>query len=538
MGLLRRGLLGLGIWIFLTGAGLAAGQEFSLTILSTNDIHAHLSPMDPMGVMCDQAADRAGSCQGGVARLATAVARERAKGVPTLLLDAGDQFTGTVYFTKYKGAPLAFFMNELGYDAMTLGNHEFDDGPATLAAFIKALRFPVVAANVNMASSPALRGLARPFVIKTIAGHKVGIIGLTHPMTPRMSSPGPNITFEKILPAVRRSVRELKHQRVSVIIVLSHAGFEADKRLAAAVPAIDVIVGGHSHKLLGNGLTGAVGASPLVVRHGAAPTLIVTAGFWGRYLGVLRVSFDAAGRAVHYGGNPVLLDAAMPEDPVFVTELARYATPLAALKKAVVGRTDTALDAADCRHGECRPGDLLAEAMLAAAQKDDAVAALATRGSLRAGIPAGPISRFDVLTAFSRPSTLTVVSLTGRELSALLETGLTSRGRHDRGGRFLQVAGLRYSYDRAKPAGSRLTDVRIAAAPGGAGGWSPVNPAARYRVALSSFLARGGAGFPVPGRDRIDTGRPLPEVVAAYLAGHTPLTLAPDGRIRRDRGAN
>jgi len=534
MDFLRRGLLGFAIGLLLCSAAMAAGEDFSLTILSTNDIHAHLSPIDPMGVMCDQKADAAGTCQGGVARLATAIARERAKGVPTLLLDAGDQFSGTLYFTQYKGEPLAVFMNALGYDAMTLGNHEFDDGPATLAAFIKALHFPVVAANVNLASSPELRGLTLPFVVKKVAGRKVGIIGLTHPKTPEMSSPGPGITFEDVLPPVRRAVRELKHQRVPIIIVLSHAGLEADKRLAAAVPGLDVIVGGHSHKLLGNGLPGAVGPSPLVVPHGAgSPTLIVTAGFWGRYLGVLHVTFDAAGRLAHYDGNPVLLDAAMPEDPAIVTALARYAQPLAALRAAVVGRTDTALDAAGCRRDECLPGDLLAEAMLAAARKDGAVAAMAASRSIRAGIPAGTITRADVLTAFSRPSTLVTVSLTGRELAAILEAGLGRPERHGRSGRFLQVAGLRYAYDLTRPAGDRLTKVQIADAKG----WfTPLEPEARYRVALSSFLSRGGGGFAVPGRDRRDTGRPLTDVVADYLQGHTPLDVALDGRIRRAVG--
>ena len=200
MGLFLRLGLGLAVWLLILGTALA-GQDFSLTILSTNDTHANLSPIDPMGIMCDQAADAAGKCQGGVARLATAIARERAKGKPTLLLDAGDQFQGTLYFTKYKGEPLAFFMNRLGYDAMTLGNHEFDDGPATLAAFIKALRFPVVVANLDLSASPELHGLTVPSVVREVAGHKIGIVGVTQSKTPETSSPGPDIVFEKSIPA-------------------------------------------------------------------------------------------------------------------------------------------------------------------------------------------------------------------------------------------------------------------------------------------------------------------------------------------------
>lgn len=534
----RRGLcLGLAL-LLLTACPALAGKDFDLTILHTNDIHAHLDPFDGLGVVCDQARDQAGQCLGGVARLATAIARERAKDGPSLLLDAGDQFQGTLYYTKFKGEPLAVFMNRLGYDAMTVGNHEFDDGPAVLAPFLKALKFPVVACNLDVAASPELKGLIVPTVVKEVSGHKIGIVGVAQYKTPQMSNPGPNVVFEKTIPAVTKAVAALKRQGVTSIIVVSHAGFDIDQKLAAAVPDIDVIVGGHSHVLLGNGQPEAVGPSPLAVPHpGAATTYIVTAGYWGRYLGVLHVRFDASGRVIRAEGNPVRLDASVPEDPDTLAALETYAKPLQALWGETVGTSETALDAAGCRHEECLPGVLATEAMLEAGRKLGAVAALTNGGSIRAGLPAGKVTLGDVLTAFPFHNSLVVVTLTGEELTEILEHGVGRVGSHKGDGRFLQVDGLRYVFDPAKPEGERLGAVQVA----DKDGWyTPLLPDAAYRVAIPSYLWKGGDGLSLAGKGRgaVDTGLAISDLVADYLRAHTPLALALDGRIARAGAGN
>jgi 5'-nucleotidase len=513
-----------------------AGGDFALTILHTNDIHAHLAAFDDFGAFCDKEKNAAGKCQGGVARLATAVSRERAKGGPTLLLDAGDQFQGTLYFTKFKGEPSAVFMDRLGYNAMTLGNHEFDDGPTTLANFIRALKFPVVAANVDVSASPDLRGLIVPYIIREIDGRKVGIIGATQPKAAQLSSPGPDIVFPKLAPAITAAVEKLAKQGVDIIIVVSHIGLSGDKKLAASVPGIDIIVGGHSHVLLGNGQPEAVGPSPLVV---AGPdggkTLIVTAGYWGSYLGVLHAAFDAAGRVARYDGNPVRLDASVPEDPATLTELDRFAKPLEAFRATVLGRTETPIGAAMCRREECVGGDLLTEAMLAGGRKQGAVAALANGGGVRAGIAPGDVTLGDVLTAYPFTNTLSVVTLSGADLLAALEYAVSAVGLHEGSGRFLQVAGLRYVYDMGKPVGSRIVSVQIADA---SGRFSSIHPKADYRIAISDFLARGGDGFTVfsqKGRDVEGDGLALSELVARWITAKSPVKLALDGRIEEKK---
>ena len=520
------GLLLLSAWPAL------AGGDLQLTILHTNDIHAHLAAFDDFGAFCDQEKDAAGKCQAGVARLATAIARERAKGGNILLLDAGDQFQGTLFFTKYKGEALAFFMNRLGYDATTLGNHEFDDGQATLANFIRALKFPMTAANFEAEASSVLHGLVVPYIVREIGGRKVGIIGVAQVKTPQMSSPGPGVRFSAPGEAVKKVASELRKQGVDILIALSHAGLSGDKKLAEKVPDLDVIVGGHSHVLLANGVSEAVGPSPYLVEHpDGGKTLIVTAGYWGRYLGDLHATFDAAGRVTAYEGNPIRLDGAVPEDPATRAEVERFAKPLAAFRETVVSHAPAPIGAAMCRQEECVAGDLMAEALLAAGRRYNATMAVANGGGIRAGIAPGNITLGDVLTAFPFPNTLTVVTLTGADIKAALEHGVGNVGLTDGTGRFLQVAGLRYAYNPAKPAGSRVTRVEAADA---AGRFAPLAPEADYRVAMADFLYRGGDGYALfakAGRDVEQDGTPVADLLADWLRRHDPVKLELDGRI-------
>jgi 5'-nucleotidase len=520
------------IWL-LTVAVAVAGGDYSLTILHTNDIHSHLAAFDDRDAFCDKETNAAGRCQGGAARLATAVARERARGGPTLLLDAGDQFQKSFFFMKYKDEALAFFMNRLGYDAMTVGNHEFDDGPATLARFIRSLTFPVIAANLDVSASPELRGLIAPYVVRELGGRTIGIIGATQPKAARISSPGPGIAFPPVVPSIEKAVTALRGQGVAIIIVLSHAGFEGDKKLAASVAGIDVIVGGHSHVLLGNGYSEAVGPCPLVVdAPDGGKTLVVTAGHYGRYLGVLHVAFDAAGRVARFDGNPVRLDAAVPEDPATLREVRRFAEPLEAFLATVVGRAESPVDAASCRKEECAAGDVLAEAMLEAGRRHGAVAALVNSGSVHGRLPAGPIRMREVYTAFPRPSALTVLTLSGADLAGALEHGLSALGAREGAGRFLQVAGLRFAYDGARPVGGRLGPVQVADA---SGRYRPLDPKADYRLAINDFLYRGGDAFTIfreKGRQVEAVGLPLDQLAARWLTAKSPVRAPLDGRIQ------
>lgn len=176
------------------GSGMAQA-DYGLTILHTNDFHDRFEPISKSDSTCAAEDNAAGECFGGSARLVTALAEARARSNNAILVDGGDQFQGTLFYTYYKGKMTAEFMNKLGYDAMTVGNHEFDDGPEVLKGFVEAVKFPVLMSNADLSSEPLLKDkIAKSTVIER-GGEKLGLIGLTPVDTDELASPGKNITF-------------------------------------------------------------------------------------------------------------------------------------------------------------------------------------------------------------------------------------------------------------------------------------------------------------------------------------------------------
>lgn len=266
--------------------GVAAAQDegtFTLTILHTNDTHAHHAP-NPAG-------------DGGAAWQAAVVDQIRAEGGPVLLLDAGDRFAGTLFHQQYRGQDSVQVMNAIGYDGMTLGNHEFDDGDQVLADFIDGVEFPVVTANVDFRGSPALAGKVPPAAVIEVAGEQVGIIGLVTADTPIISNPGAGLIFDGDYAAVTQArVDDLTAQGVDKIVLVTHIGLADDIEVAATTRGVDLIVGGHSHSLLGNAYTASVAEYPVVVEDlDGMPVSIVQAGEHTEYLGRVDLTFDAAG---------------------------------------------------------------------------------------------------------------------------------------------------------------------------------------------------------------------------------------------------
>ena len=223
-------------FLFLTAFSLLtappAMAAYDLTILHTNDFHARFEPISRFDSGCGAEDNLEGKCFGGTARLITAIQDARERAGNSLLLDGGDQFQGTLYYTYYKGKVAAEMMNKLGYDAMTVGNYEFDDGPEVLRGFMDAVRFPVLMSNADVTREPALRGVIKKSVILEVGGQKIGLIGLTPQDTHELASPGKNITFSDPVPAVQAQVNKLGAQGVNKIIVLSHSGYEVDKQVA------------------------------------------------------------------------------------------------------------------------------------------------------------------------------------------------------------------------------------------------------------------------------------------------------------------
>lgn len=505
----------------------AARAEFNLTILHINDFHARFESINAFDSNCTAEAEAAGECFGGVARLKTAIddQREALEGSNVLLLSAGDEFQGSLFYTTYKSQVVADFMNELGFDAAATGNHEFDDGPEELAALIDRANFPILSGNFNVANEPLLAGKMEPYTVFDFGGEKVGVIGALTVDTVDISSPGGNISFEDASTATAKAVAALEAEGVNKIILLSHLGFPEDQRVAANVPGIDVIVGGHSNTLLSNVAENAVGPYPVMVGN----TAIVSAYAYGKYLGDLDVTFDDAGNVTSATGEPILLDASVTPDDEYLARLEELKAPIEEAMAEVVGVATAAIDGSreSCRAVECQMGNLVTDAMLAAAP--DATIAITNGGGLRASIDAGDITMGEIFTVLPFQNTLATFDATGADIVAALENGVSQVA--DGAGRFPQVSGLSFAWDPNAEPGSRVSNVMVK----DGDAWAPIDPAATYHVVTNNFVRTGGDGyasFRDNGMNAYDGGTNLEVVVANYIASlggeYTPYT---DGRI-------
>lgn len=432
-----------------TGGGQPEGWD--LTVMHTNDTHAHLD---------------------NIAHRATAVNTIRADVENSLLLDAGDVFSGTLYFTQFQGQADLELMNLLGYDAMGLGNHEFDKGPEGLAKFITGnypegyktpAQFPVVNANFDFSNEPVLKDLAHttvgeqgadnldgqiyPAVVLDVNGEKVGVIGVTTEETAFISSPGDNIEINDAFEAAGEAVDMLESKGINKIVAISHLGWDRDLQLAEEVEGIDIVVGGHSHTK--------PDPYPALVDKDSTPTVVVQAKDHGEFLGRLDVTFDDHGVIISSVGS-LLAVKDYAADAATSARLAEYAAVLDDFKTTVVGSTQVALDGlrANVRTKETNLGNLIADAMLAKASGTGATIAITNAGGIRASIDEGDITLGEVLTVMPFGNTLKVLELTGEQIVAALENGVSKVPAQE--GRFPQVAGLKFVYDPAQPENNRI----------------------------------------------------------------------------------
>lgn len=497
-------------------------EPYSLTIMHTNDEHSAHEPND--------------DGDGGAARQATVVDQIRAEVENSLLLDGGDRFTGTLFHQLYRGSSSAQIMNLLGYDAMTLGNHEFDDGDEVLAAFVTALEFPVVTANVDFSESPVLAGLIDPWVIIEVGGENIAIIGLVTPETDILSSPGPELVFEHDLTAVaQNAVDEVIAAGANKVILLTHIGYAADVQLAETVSGVDIIVGGHTNTFMSNTYTGADYEYPMVFETPAGePVLVVQASTRTLYLGRLNVEFDSSGILTSWEGDAILLSRYITPDPEISDLIAGLAEPIAELRETPVGETLVALtgESTVCRFEECNMGNLIADAIRA---ETDVDIAFQNGGGIRASIDEGPVSLGEVLEVLPFGNLISTFELSGADVVAAVEHGVNVAESADNEGtgRFLQVSGLRYTFDVTQEPGSRVVSVEVETAPGE---YAPIDPDAIYRVAINDFNRTGGDGFEMFANNAInpyDQGTPLDQAVAEYIEANSPVAPEIEGRITR-----
>ncbi|CAH2238888.1 jg13696 [Pararge aegeria aegeria] len=302
--------------VYVDGASLK-NDLFRLDIVHYNDFHARFEETTISYPVCTS---NDTSCLGGYARLYYEIKTLLKEKPGALLLNAGDTFQGTYWYTLLKWNITQKFINMLPNDAHTIGNHEFDDGVAGVAPYLAALQAPVVVANIDTRLEPSLNGLYKPHIVLKRRGRNIGIIGLITTETKSSSNPE-KVKFLDPIATVQREAQILTDEGVDIIIVLSHCGLEVDKKIASSVGEnIDLIIGGHSHSLLWNGNSPSkefvAGPYPVLVKTEANPqheVLIVTAACFTKYLGNLTVYFDQKGNLKDFSGEPVFLNRSIPE---------------------------------------------------------------------------------------------------------------------------------------------------------------------------------------------------------------------------------
>jgi 2',3'-cyclic-nucleotide 2'-phosphodiesterase (5'-nucleotidase family) len=492
-------VLSLPVILRLSSAALARQAEISLTILHVNDTHGHIIAYQDKSVDPERPV-------GGAEYLAKMIERERAANPDgTILLSAGDMFQGTPVSNLFHGKPVIEIMNYLHYDAMALGNHEFDWGQDVLQSIIASASFPVVSANVFKRGGRHIPGV-KSYVILKRKDVRIAVIGITTPETYYTSKPGnlTGLTFvqpEKVLPAIIRRVRA---QGASIVVALTHDGLDADRELARKVRGIDIIVGGHSHTAI---------RDPVI----ESGTVIVQAGSNGIYLGVLNITFDRAKKKIlSYTRKDELRLVSPASDAQLDPNVARIVDKYEAQVKTEFSKV-IGTAAADLTRGSSREstlGDIVTDAMRDAS---GAQIAFQNGGGIRADIPKGPITLEAVFTALPFDDDLVSMDLTGEQIWELLENSVLSEN-------MLQVSGIQIVYDLSKPAGAKVTSVEVAG--------KPMEAQATYRVVTNDFLAAGGSKFNIFKRGRnISAGPPQRDTVAHYIRKNSPINVQVMNRI-------
>lgn len=479
----------------LTGPGCAGPK--TLTILHINDFHGALEPTRT-------GADRPE--EGGAARLAALVKTERTAN--TLFLAAGDLMQGTNLSNLFAGRPVIEAFNLMGLDASAVGNHEFDNGQPALRERAAEARFPFLAANI------AGDGPWRPAEIRKVGSLRVALFGLTTEETPVATHPRnvKGLVFNDPFAAARRMVAELR-PRADLIVALTHLGAEEDEKLAAAVPGIDVIVGGHTH-------------TRIEQPESIGGTLVLQAFERGVFLGRLDLEV-VAGKVTAHRYRLLPVTAAAGEDPAVAALVAGYLQRLGDRMNEPVGTAVLDLEGSKdaMRTRETNLGNLVADAMREASGAD---VALINGGTIRAGIPAGPVTVGTIFNVLPFDNWLISFAITGKELRESLETGVSRVEVRDGG--FPQVSGMTYTFDPLAPAGSRIVSVSV--------GGAPLDETRRYVLATHDFLAAGGNGYTVfAGHEPVynDSGRWLRVVLEEWWRRRGSVSYAVDGRIAEVR---
>ncbi|XP_057322609.1 snake venom 5'-nucleotidase-like [Microplitis mediator] len=533
---------------------LTSYNEWTLNIVHTNDMHSRFDETSPRtSPRCRDQDVRENNCYGGFARLATLIKKAKSSSTPTLFLNAGDTYQGSAWFAKDKWKVVAHFLELLKPDAICLGNHEFDTLPKGLVPFVKNVSFPVLASNLNLKDEPELDDAGiKNSVILDVGHHKVGIVGFVTPETKTSSIGTGNVIFLDEIESVRREVKILKQKGVNIIIGLGHSGYEREKRIARAVDDLDLIIGGHTNTFLYNGpqpdLEAIEGPYPTVVtQRSGRKVYVVQAGGHTKYLGNLSIVFDGRGEIKSIDGNPILLDRSVEKDEEMLKELDKWRPEF---NTSELGQTKVFLDGDTkvCRSSECILGNLITDAMVDYNANvnnyidkwTDAAIAILSGGTIRSSIESlsGEMILYgDIKQVIPFANEVKKLNITGAQLFDVLENSVRNLKYNDTSslsGGFLQVSGIKVTYNLKKKAGSKVirNSVLVRCADCLIPHYEKVDMNKIYTVLGPNFLLTGGDKYDMlKNITKSSLNIDIADVVAGYIKSKSPLQTEIDGRI-------
>lgn len=494
-------------------------EKYTLHLVHTNDLHSHLLPFNDYGDCHIDSQD----CLGGFARIVTLMKQEKKKHPNTLILDAGDRFTGTPFYTLTKSRYLIRTMSRMPYDALTFGNHEFDEDNNETEKFIKALNVPVVCANLKFLPESGMSSNISPSLVLKKGGRKIGIIGA---VTPELSPLGMNKAVlsaqDDIATAIKEEVQKLQAQGVNIIILLSHIGLDEDIKLAQAVPELDIIVSGHSHSLLTNDEENPHRDAPypVIISHKDSPTLLVSVGMGGQFVGLLDVVFDKNGHIIDFNGDAKAITADIENDPIteeIIKDAQQNIEQIVAQKLAVNTRPLDFTPNSDYCAEQCAVGEFVADLLLHAYPEADV--ALLNSGAIRRALPAGEITFGHLAQVYPYDSAVVLFDLSGAQLRQYFENGIAHYLLHDRTNEMLQTAGASYDFLKNE---KKIQQVMVKG--------KPLDDEKIYRIVTSQFIANGGDAYPVQHRAR-QMNISVREALQQQLLKLQKIDFAPNGNI-------
>lgn len=429
-------------------------ESAEIRILHVNDFHGFAESYKPLS---------SEKLMGGASYLASVI-KKLCSEKPTLLLSAGDMIQGDNWANLTEGKSVIELMNAMGFDAMVVGNHEFDFGQEVLKKRISEANFPVLGANVQGLES------LKPFIIKELSGIKIAVIGVVTEDTPTATHPKnvERLRFEPVESIIERYLQELKG-KVDIIVVLSHIGHHADRLLAERIKGISVIVGGHSHTKI---------EKPVLIGN----TIIVQAWEHGKALGVLDITFEK-GKIISFRGY---LEEISPEkctEGIEVKELVKkYSEQINEILNQKIGIALIDLDGENVRKRETNLGNLTADIIRETAGSD---AAIINGGGIRTGIKKGEIRVKDVYSVLPFNNYIVSIKMSGEKVKEALEHGVSAID--EAAGRFPQVSGITFSYEPKAERGNRIREIFIRG--------HPIELNREYTVATNDFLVAGGDGY-------------------------------------------